>query len=112
MKTSAFKKLIPYNQPKIFIFTACFASAVDGAAMPVFGVIMSKMLTVLSMPLWFWEMTEGPDHVENSVKSYAVYMVIIAIIAGCGSFAQKYSFGTLGNNVTLKIRTLLYFNIL
>jgi ATP-binding cassette, subfamily B (MDR/TAP), member 1 len=39
-------------------------------------------------------------------------MVIIAIIAGVGSFVQKYSFGTLGNNVTLKVRTILYSNIL
>ena len=55
---------------------------------------------------------EGPDYVENSVKKYAVYMVTIAIVAGTGSFFQKYSFGTLGNNVTMKIRTLLYLNIL
>jgi ATP-binding cassette subfamily B (MDR/TAP) protein 1 len=80
--------------------------------MPVFGVFLSKMLSVLSLPLWYWDMMEGPDYVENSVKKYAAFMVMIAIIAGCGSFVQKYSFGTLGNNVTLKIRTLLYFNIL
>ena len=80
--------------------------------MPLFGVFLSKMLSVLSLPLWYWEEMEGPDYVENSVKKYAVYMVTIAIVAGTGSFFQKYSFGTLGNNVTMKIRTLLYLNIL
>lgn len=111
-KTSAFNKLIPFNQPKILIFTACLASAVDGAAMPIFGILLSKMLSVLSMPLWYWDAMEGPDYVENSVKRYALYMTIVAVIAGAGSFTQKYSFGNLGNNVTEKIRTLLYFNIL
>jgi hypothetical protein len=68
--------------------------------MPLFGIFLSKMLSVLSMPLEYWEVVEGPDHVENSVKRYCIYMTSIAFIAGIGSFTQKYSFGTLGNNVT------------
>jgi hypothetical protein len=85
-KTSAFKKLVPFNNPKIYILTAFLASAVDGAAMPIFGVLLSKMLSLLSMPLWYWEQMEGPDHVEDSVKRNALYMVIIAVISGAGSF--------------------------
>lgn len=109
---SAFMKLIPLNNPKVLIFTAFLASAVDGAAMPIFGVFLSKMLSVLTLPLEFWEYMEGPTYVEDSVKRYCVYMVIIALVNGIGSFTQKYSFGTLGNNVTMKIRTILYSKIL
>jgi len=64
-KKSAFMKLIPFNDPKVFIFTAFLASAVDGAAMPTFGVFLSKMLSVLSLPTEYWDMMEGPDYVEN-----------------------------------------------
>jgi hypothetical protein len=49
----------------VLIFTAFLASASDGAAMPIFGVFLSKMLGTLSMPLWFWDMYEGEDYVEN-----------------------------------------------
>jgi hypothetical protein len=70
----------------VFIVTAFIASAVDGAAMPVFGVFLAKMLSVLSMPLEFWELMKGPDYVEKSVKEYASYMLIIAIFSGIGSF--------------------------
>jgi len=39
-------------------------------------------------------------------------MVIIAVVCSIGYFIAKYSFGTLGNNVTLKIRQILYAHIL
>jgi len=39
-------------------------------------------------------------------------MVIIAVVSGIGNFTQKYSFSTLGNNVTHKVRTILYSSIL
>jgi ABC-type multidrug transport system fused ATPase/permease subunit len=96
----------------VFIFTAFIASAVDGAAMPIFGVFLAKMLSVLSLPLEYWALKEGPDYVETEVKKYAGLMVIIAVASGIGSYTQKYSFGTLGNNVTLKVRTILYSQIL
>jgi hypothetical protein len=70
----------------VLIATAFIASAVDGAAMPVFGVFLAKMLSVLSLPLEFWDLMEGPDYVENSVKEYASYMLIIAFFNGIGSF--------------------------
>jgi ABC-type multidrug transport system fused ATPase/permease subunit len=111
-KKTPFSKMLPYNRPKILIVTAFLASAIDGCANPMLGIFFAKMLSTLSMPLWYWEMTEGPDYVENSIKKYAMYMGLIAIMAGIGSYTQRYSFGTLGNNVTQKIRTILYANIL
>ena len=39
-------------------------------------------------------------------------MVYAAIVTGLGIVVQKYSFGYLGNKVTLKVREALYTNIL
>lgn len=46
-----FKKLLPYNKPVYKIILAVLASANNGAAMPIFGVVLAKMLGLLSMPL-------------------------------------------------------------
>jgi ABC-type multidrug transport system fused ATPase/permease subunit len=39
-------------------------------------------------------------------------MTICAVVMGIGAFTQKASFGTLGNNVTLEVRKMLYSNIM
>lgn len=41
-----------------------------------------------------------------------MWMLIIAGVCSVGYFSAKFSFGTLGNNVTLKIRQILYAHIL
>lgn len=44
-KVGAFKKLYPYNKPRILIFTGIIGSIGAGSAMPLIGVIFSKLLT-------------------------------------------------------------------
>lgn len=49
-KISGFKRLMPYNNPKILIAIGIFFSLLSGAAMPAVGVMLSKLLGYLSIP--------------------------------------------------------------
>jgi ATP-binding cassette subfamily B (MDR/TAP) protein 1 len=80
--------------------------------MPVFGVFLSKMLSLLTLPLEYWRATEGPDYVKDNINYYCFWMLVIALLSGIGSFLQRYMFGTLGNNVTTQVREKLYKGIL
>ena len=109
-----FKKLLPYNKPISYIVTAIIASANNGAAMPVFGVILAKMLGLLSLPLPIIDYLhpDDPDFLKNEIHRYCLYMAIVALLSGIGSFLQRYMFGSLGNKVTHQIRDILYAKIL
>ena len=50
--------------------------------------------------------------VEDEVKKYSLYMVIVAVATFTSGFVNKWAFGNLGQNVTLGIRNFLYNNIL
>lgn len=82
--------------------------------MPVFGVILAKMLGLLSLPLPVFDYLypDEPDYLKNQVHHYCMIMTIVACMAGIGSFLQRYMFGSLGNKVTAEIRDLLYAKIL
>jgi hypothetical protein len=43
--------LFPYNKPRGLVYLALFASLIDGAIQPIFGLIFSKMIGFLSMPV-------------------------------------------------------------
>ena len=82
--------------------------------MPVFGVILAKMLGLLSLPLPIIDYLhpDDPDFLKNEIHRYCLYMAIVALLSGIGSFLQRYMFGSLGNKVTHQIRDILYAKIL
>tara|TARA_B110000285_G_scaffold51390_1_gene58463 strand:- start:82 stop:540 length:459 start_codon:yes stop_codon:yes gene_type:complete len=116
---SPFMKLLPYNKPVIFIVVALIASANNGSAMPLFGLVFAKMLALLSVPPEMFDLKNldgtamfEDNYLKNEIHKYCLYMTIVACFAGIGSFFQRYMFGSLGNKVTYKIRDLLYSKIL
>lgn len=75
--------------------------------MPWFGILLSKMLFVLNG--WY-----GPDTdtIRSKSDHYCLLMFVAALIALFTGFSQKFCFGVIGENVTLKIRKQLYSSIL
>mmetsp|Transcript_39000 Transcript_39000/g.59342 ORF Transcript_39000/g.59342 Transcript_39000/m.59342 type:complete len:297 (-) Transcript_39000:1404-2294(-) len=111
---SNFKKVLPYNRPRIFIFVAIISSLVNGAVMPCFGIILSRLLGSLSMPIEYWSFyyTEEGDSLEADIILHVKYILLIAFISLFFGHFQKFSFGKLGANITDKLRKLLYAKIL
>lgn len=111
-KTSGFKKLLPYNDPKALVFVAILASLTGGAAQPIFAIFFSKVLAILTPDIDLLEKLTYKGFVLEECSKYCLWMFLVACASGFSSFSQKYSFGILGTNVTLKIREVLYENIL
>jgi ATP-binding cassette subfamily B (MDR/TAP) protein 1 len=70
------------------------------------------MINLLGVPLEYWNYKNGEGWLEEEISKWAIIMTIAATANGIGVFTQKISFSTLGNNVTVEIRKILYSNIL
>lgn len=75
--------------------------------MPWFGILLAKMLFVLNG--WYGIDT---DTIREKSDYYCSHMLIAACVALVTGFSQKFCFGVIGENVTLKIRKQLYSSIL
>jgi len=101
-----------FNNPLILIVVACIGAAVFGSSQPLFGVVFSKVMNLLTVPLIVYEMTEGPDYVKKEIDFWVI--ITLGVAFGCliAMAIRGAAFGFLGNNVTIKIRTILYNKIL
>jgi ATP-binding cassette subfamily B (MDR/TAP) protein 1 len=73
--------------------------------MPVFGALMGKMLFIMMDTSDYEILRQDSDH-------YCLIMLILAISAFMTGLIQKFSFGIIGENVTLNIRKKLYKSII
>ena len=94
-----------YNRPKINIFFGLLASVLHGSLMPIFGALMSKMLFVLMKK-------DDLNDVRNQANIWCGVMLLIACVSYVTGFSNKFSFGVIGENVTLKVRNTLYEKII
>ena len=103
--------MIGLSEPKINILIGIFVSILQGSLMPLFGIYLSKMLFVLSYDPLF-EFIYPLSQVRADSDKYCLYMFLVSCAAFFTGFSQKFSFGVIGENVTLKIRKFLYTSIL
>ena len=50
-KISAKKKLFELNEPKVLVFVGGLGSAILGFNQPVYGLIIGRLMTILSVPM-------------------------------------------------------------
>ena len=104
-------RLSRMSEPKINIFIGVFVSVLQGALLPIFGILLGKMLFVLqynkNIPF-----LNPLDKIRSDSNYWCMLMLITSIVAFFTAFTQKFSFGVIGENVTLKIRKQLYNSIL
>jgi ATP-binding cassette subfamily B (MDR/TAP) protein 1 len=61
-KISGFKKLLPYNNPKILMVVATFGAMLNGSSQPILGVVFAKLIGLLSTPTWYLNSTKGENY--------------------------------------------------
>lgn len=86
-------------------------------ANPVCGIAFAKILTLLSLPIPYLKFVDplgvgGIDYMKQEIIYWSIGMLIIALVCFISMGSTKKCFGTLGNNVTLEVRKLLYRKIL
>ena len=77
-KVSAKKKLFQMNEPKILVLVGGLGSAILGISQPVYGLIIGRFMTMLSVPI---SSVGGPEALRDKVATEAIYTTIIALIA-------------------------------
>lgn len=99
-KGNNFIRLAKMSEPKINIAIGLFVSVLQGALLPVFGIFLGKMLFVLQ----YVPFVNPLDKIRSDSDFYSLMMMLCAIASFFTGFSQKFSFGVIGENVTLKIR--------
>ena len=89
-KVSGFDKLMPFNKPAYLIVVGCIAALINGALMPICGIVLSKLLAYLTAQ---WEVLEAMDseltgrqYLEKQIKFYSLAMGVMSIVAAFASF--------------------------
>jgi ATP-binding cassette subfamily B (MDR/TAP) protein 1 len=76
------------------------------------GIVFAKVMNLLTIPVDYWTLSKGPDYLEDELIYWVLVNVVVAQICLVGITARSSCFGIIGQNVTLKIRALLYNAIL
>jgi|LauGreDrversion4_2_1035121.scaffolds.fasta_scaffold211358_3 ABC-type multidrug transport system fused ATPase/permease subunit len=103
---SPFKRILNLAEPGWLVPIGLIFSLFLGTVMPIFGIILTKLLFGLSHP------PNPLDKVRENADLYCLLMLCCAVGGALFVFMQKLSFGRLGETVTLKIRRNLYSSIL
>lgn len=97
-----------YNSPKLYLVLGMFGSAINGSIMPTFAIAFAYYNELLSAPSG----TYTNEYIEEKVKLYSAIMAILGVVSFIAMFGSKFCFTSLGENVTLHIRKVLYSTIL
>lgn len=114
-------RLLPYNKPYFLIFTGILAAGFSGSVQPLTGLILSKLLSIMTSPKFILEQEAretgiagytANDFFMDEIKYYSLLMTGLAVIAFVAVIVQKSSFGALSEKVAEDIRKILYGSIL
>ena len=97
------------NEPKILILFGVLGSIVIGCTQPFFGWIFAQMMGFLTSPL---KLNGGKEGLMEKVTEKCQILALLAMANYFSVFIQRKSFLKLSENVTFKLRQLLYSNIL
>jgi len=116
-KTGGFTKLMEFNNPKILIAIGLLCTIPSGLANPICGIAFAKILSLLSIPVNLLKYIDpegkgGYQYLKTEIVFWSIVMLIIAGVCFFSFSISKKCFGTLGNNVTIEVRKLLYGKIL
>lgn len=75
-------------------------SMIQGCMQPFIAALMAKTLFVF--------MLTNSDQIREEANKWCLLMFIVAISSFIATFSSKFSFGIVGENVTLKMRASLY----
>jgi len=114
-KESPSGRVFAMNSPKIAVFIAIFCSAVNGSLQPFFGLVFSKLLAAMSIPKIYVEGVLLRDFETYMFEETDIYVYILlgcAVISFVIQYLKLVLFGRVSENVTLKIRKVLYTSII
>lgn len=110
-------KVMAFNSPKIAIVFAVLAVAIAGLLQPFLGWIWSDLLLSLSIPIEVVQLqliidekdpNSWKDEIREDVTRLSIIMLIMGAVCFVSYLLKSYLFVILGENVTFKVRGILY----
>ncbi len=92
------------NPNMSFAIFGIFASMAAGVVQPVFGLVMSGMISVFY--------TRDIEQLKRDASDYGIYFLLVAIANCAFLFSQQIGTGYVGERITCKIRSLVFQSIL
>lgn len=114
-RSSMIKRIFKYNNPRWMFWVAMFSSIVVAFIQPIFGIVFSKILAVLTVPEEYVVYVMGKQYdgyVRHELNKWVFGLLGCAGAQLVFGFCSLYFFSYLGENVTLQIRKELYESIL
>ena len=99
-------RMIRISHPKVLIYIGLIISMPLGAISPCFAIIMNSVIFGLSRGLHTLE------EIRSNANMYCLAMFLFAFSSFTLVGFQKFIFGYLSENVTLKMRKILYQKML
>lgn len=93
-----------YYDPKWMAVLGIFVSIINGFSFPIFGLIFSKILFIMMAPM-------SPTFNEDRAFWLGMFLLESFVIAFVG-YLQKHLFTHAGENLTFKIRKMLFSGII
>ncbi len=103
-KTNFIKRLSPYNKPCGNVVIGIMFACVQGCIFPTFGILIMKVLFSLMIP--------DLEEMKDTSRRWCLYMFLCALTSLIAVFVMRFSFGVIGENITLNVRNSLYSAIL
>ena len=64
-QVSPFRKIWNYNSPKLLVIPLIIFSGMNGISQPLFAIIFSKILGILTLPFDLMELVYGQGYVKT-----------------------------------------------
>ena len=64
-KIGSFSKVWPFNSPKILVLPAILGSIMKGLTMPIYGIVFSRVMTILTVPPEDLDRIHGHGYAKN-----------------------------------------------
>lgn len=102
---ATFMKVLKLNKPEWFwIFVGCVASMLIGCTLPAYSVLFGDIAGILA--------EQDNNSLTSTTNYFCLLFLILAILALILYIIQMYSFGVVGENLSLRIRGKLFDAIL
>ncbi|KRG04715.1 uncharacterized protein Dmoj_GI26060, isoform B [Drosophila mojavensis] len=93
--------VLKLNKPEwLHLGIGCACSIIMGCAMPIFAILFGSILDVMR--------SDDDDYVRDNTNQYSLFFLICGIVVGISTFMQIYLFGVAGENLTERLRGLVF----
>jgi hypothetical protein len=77
------------NSTKYLLLPTIILTAMSGIAQPIFAIIFSKIMGILTAPMDITELIKGKGYVKSEISTLCGYVLCIVAMIFIGTFGGK-----------------------